>query len=196
MLWCVWWVSFLTLKIGACTGQAHSHSFRHDLLIKMAILQITPIWQIPQKHLIIAIKLTAALILSHKILYFWGIYERSASRTGHYWAGFHPGTAHTNPTLLHTQTSWIQQDSLWLCIFCTGFLCTAFSARPGFNFAIVELKSPTLCQEKPIHGCHLPPTGQIPALCSSADTETRPACFPHCFLVPYVQLRRETSSVS
>lgn len=75
----------------------------------MAILQITPIWQIPQKHLIIAIKLTSALILSHKILYFWGIYERSARRTGHSWAGLHPGTGHTDPTLLHTQTSWIQQ---------------------------------------------------------------------------------------
>lgn len=86
---------------------------------------------------------------------------------------------HTNPTLLHTlKPLGFKQDSLWLSIFCPGFLCTAFSAWPGFNFAISELKSQTLCQEKPIHGCHLPPLGQIPTLCSSAVTETRPACFP------------------
>lgn len=115
----------------------------------------------------------------------------SLSRTGHSWEGLHPGTVHTNPTLLHTQTSWIWQDSLWLWIFCTGFLCTAFSAQPQFNFAIVQFKSHTLGQEKPIHGCHLPSTGQIATLCSSNDIETWPACFPHCFLVPYVLLRRD-----
>lgn len=54
MLGCVWWVCFLTLKIETCMGQAYCYSLRHDLLIKMAIFQITPIWQIPQKHLIIS----------------------------------------------------------------------------------------------------------------------------------------------
>lgn len=67
----------------------------------------------------------------------------------------------------------------------------AFFAQTQFNFAIAEFKSQTLCQEKPIHGCHLPPTGQIPTQCSSADTGTQPDCFPHCFLVPYVHLSRD-----
>jgi len=47
-------------------GHADSYSLRHDLLIKTTILQITPIWQIPPKKLIISMKSTAALILSHK----------------------------------------------------------------------------------------------------------------------------------
>lgn len=46
-----------------------------------------------------------------------------------------------------------------------------FSAQPQFNFAIVEFKSQTLCQEKPIHGCHLPPTGQTATPCSSSDRD-------------------------
>lgn len=49
-------------------GHAHLYSLRYDLFIKKKqFYKLTPIWQIPQKHLITSVKLAAALILLHKV---------------------------------------------------------------------------------------------------------------------------------
>lgn len=68
-------------KLETCMGHQHCYSHRHNLLIKTAFLQITPIGQIPQKHLVTSRNLAAALIASTAC--FWGRCKCSASSNQH-----------------------------------------------------------------------------------------------------------------